>query len=330
MFRTKLGLVLAAALTVAAVAAGIAVAEKDKGNDKNFEYAIGLWGDMPYSDVQAQTGVPNLIDDMNSQDIQFAVQNGDLKAGSATAGSVTPTNCSDALYTQALGYFNSLQKPAFFATGDNDWTDCDRLSNGPFTELERLTHERSVFFSGPYADSSMGQEQMKVEVQTAPLCQGTTSSTGQPRTMMGCLENRRWTYRKVTYAILNVQGTCNNRCGSGSASDPAPSDPSGDEAEYQARNAADLQWLQETFDEADAKQSAGVMIIWQADPGFDQSGFQGAPKRDPQTLVETDGKADGAHDILSKLRDLTIAFEKPVVLVHGDSHYFIVTARLSP
>jgi len=101
----------------------------------------------------------------------------------------------------------------FFATGDNDWTDCDRLSNGPFTELERLTHERSVFFSGPYADSSMGQEQMKVEVQTAPLCQGTTSSTGQPRTMMGCLENRRWTYRKVTYAILNVQGTCNNRCG---------------------------------------------------------------------------------------------------------------------
>lgn len=72
------------------------------------------------------------------------------------------------------------------------------------------------------------------------------------------------------------------------------------------------------------------MIIWQADPGFDQSGFQGAPKRDPQTLVETDGKADGAHDILSKLRDLTIAFEKPVVLVHGDSHYFIVTARLSP
>jgi hypothetical protein len=101
MFRTKLWLVLAAALTVAAGAAGIAVAEKDKGNDKNLEYAIGLWGDMPYSDVQAQTGVPNLIDDMNSQDIQFTVQNGDLKAGSAAPGSVTPTNCSDALYTQA-------------------------------------------------------------------------------------------------------------------------------------------------------------------------------------------------------------------------------------
>jgi hypothetical protein len=66
------------------------------------------------------------------------------------------------------------------------------------------------------------------------------------------------------------------------------------------------------------------MIIWQADAGFDTFGFQGAPKRDPQTLVET----DGAHEVLSKLRDLTIAFEKPVVLVHGDSHYFIVDKPL--
>ena len=45
--------------------------------------------------------------------------------------------------------------------------------------------------------------------------------------------------------------------------------PDGDEAEYQARNAADLQWLQDTFDEAAAKNSAAVMIIGQADPGFD-------------------------------------------------------------
>lgn len=60
MFRRKLWLVLVAALTVAAVAAGIAVAEKDKGNDKNFEYAIALWGDLPYSAVQADPGAPNL------------------------------------------------------------------------------------------------------------------------------------------------------------------------------------------------------------------------------------------------------------------------------
>ena len=47
-----------------------------------------------------------------------------------------------------------------------------------------------------------------------------------------------------------------------------------------------------------------------------------APLRDPKTLDETDGAVDGYKAILSKLRDLTIDFEKPVVLVHGDSHYF--------
>ena len=330
MFRRKLWLVLVAALTVAAVAAGIAVAEKDKGNDKNFEYAIGLWGDFPYSDVQAQVGVPNLIDDMNDADIKFSVQDGDLKAGSATANSQTPTTCADPLYVQALGFFNSLKKPAFFTPGDNDWTDCDRLSNGPFDSLERLTHERTVFFSGTYADRSLGQEQMKAEVQTAPLCQGAPSSPGDPRPLVGCIENRLWTFQKVTYVTLNVQGTCNNLCKSGSTADPSVGDANGDPAEYQARNAADMEWLQEAFDEADAKKSAGLMIIWQADPGFDTSGYQGTPKRDPLSLMQTDVPAnqDGYHDILVELRNLTIGFKKPVVLVHGDSHYFRVDKPL--
>ena len=109
---------------------------------------------------------------------------------------------------------------------------------------------------------------MKVEVQTAPLCQSTTSSTGQPRTLTGCVEHRLWTFHKVTYVTLNVQGTCNNLCKSGSASDPSVGDANGDPDEFQHRNAADMQCLQTAFGEAAAKKSAGLMIIWQADPGF--------------------------------------------------------------
>jgi hypothetical protein len=323
MSRRKLGVVLLAALVAGAVVAGIAVAGKGNGNNKTFEYAIGLWGDMPYSDVQAQTGVPNLIADMNGSDISFSVHDGDLKAGNATVGSATPTTCQNAvqpsIYSQALGYFNSLDKPAIFTPGDNDWTDCDRTSNGGFNSLERLQYERSVFFA---TNMSLGQQPMQLEVQTAPLCQGTTSPTGQPRFATGCVENRRWTFHNVTYATLNVQGSCNNLCSSGVG------DPGGDQAEYTAREAADEQWLQQTFDEATAQGSAAVMIIWQADPGFDMSGYQGAPKRDPATLVETDGNPDGFHAILAKLRNATIAFEKPVVLVHGDSHYFMVDKPL--
>ena len=76
--------------------------EIDDGG-RNAPYAIGLWGDMPYSDAQALTGVPNLIADMNRQNLAFTIHDGDLEAGSGTPGSVTLTTCSDAMHVQALG-----------------------------------------------------------------------------------------------------------------------------------------------------------------------------------------------------------------------------------
>jgi hypothetical protein len=319
--KRRLWLVLGVVLA-AAFAAGLAAGGSGTTNNKTFEYAVGLWGDFPYSDAQAQTGVPNLIADMNSQDISFSVHDGDLKAGNGIAGSVTPTTCQSAtqpsIYTQALGYFNSLTQPAIFTPGDNDWTDCDRAKNGTFNSLERLQFERGYFFS---TDRSLGQKTMPLEVQSTPGCLGTTSATGSPTFETPCVENRRWTFHDVTYATLNVQGSCNNLCDV----NPSTTAPG---SEYDLRNKADEQWLQDTFDEAEANGSAGVMIIWQADPGFDTAGFQGAPKRDPKTLVESDGNPDGFHDILAELRTLTIAFKKPVVLVHGDSHYFLVDKPL--
>ncbi|MBC7516279.1 MAG: hypothetical protein H7237_07620, partial [Alkalinema sp. FL-bin-369] len=74
---------LAVALPILSATPYVAIA-----NDRNSgTYAIGLWGDLPYSDVQAQTGVPNLIADMNSQNLAFTVHDGDFKAGNSTVGS---------------------------------------------------------------------------------------------------------------------------------------------------------------------------------------------------------------------------------------------------
>src|ERR1700758_1276187 len=96
MNRKLLLVPLAAVVLTAALAAGAALANNGSANNKTFEYAIGLWGDLPYSDVQALSGVPNLIADMNNSDIQFSVHDGDLKAGNGTPGSVTPTTCQTA------------------------------------------------------------------------------------------------------------------------------------------------------------------------------------------------------------------------------------------
>jgi hypothetical protein len=69
------------------------------------------------------------------------------------------------------------------------------------------------------------------------------------------------------------------------------------------------------------------MLIFQADPGWDGSDATRAPTRDPQTLAETDANPDGYQAFLTALRAQTIAF-KPVVAVHGDSHYFRIDKPL--
>src|SRR5215468_6344342 len=292
---------LASALTAGA---GVVLAQDNQGdnNDQGFAtYSIGVWGDLPYSDVQATVGVPNMIADMNQQDLAFTAHDGDLKAGNGTPGSITPTICSDALYLQGLQYFNSLKAPAIFTPGDNDWTDCDRPSNGAFNSLERLDHERQVFFSTPF---TLGKHRLRQEVQSTPLCLGVNGPTP-------CVENRRWTFKGVVYATLNVQGSCNNLC------DVAP-----DANEYAARNAADIAWLHETFAEAIAQNAAAVMLISQADPGWDLTDGTRAPTRDPKTLAETDTQPDGFQEFLLALRTEVINFKRPVAYVNGDSHYF--------
>jgi hypothetical protein len=273
-----------------------------RDDDEHEGYAIGLWGDLPYSDLQATTGVPNLIADMNRQDLRFTVHDGDLKGGNGTVGSTTPTTCVDALYEQALGFFNALRSPAIFTPGDNDWTDCDRPSNGGFNSRERLDHERTVFFAD---DESLGQQRIHMRVQRDPLC---LDKDGHD---VPCVENRRWHSGDVTYVTLNIQGSCNNLC------DTAP-----DPDEWQARNGANIAWLQESFAVAKRRGSAAIMIISQANPGWHP--FENdAPKRNPVTLAQLDPTIpDGYVDFLKALRAEVAAFSRPVVYVHGDTHTF--------
>lgn len=171
-----------------------------------------------------------------------------------------------------------------------------------------------MFFSTRF---TLGQRRLRQEVQQTPLCLGASGS-------MPCVENRRWTLGGVTYATLDIQGTCNNRCDSNAGGGDA------DQAEYAARNAADIAWMQGTFNEAKALRAAAVMFISQADPGFNDDQVQGAPTRNPLTLVEDDAQAatDGFGDFLRALRDQVIAFRKPVVYVHGDSRYFRIDKPL--
>jgi hypothetical protein len=287
----------ACALIALTVSSARAFDQESSDDRSNNAYAIGLWGDLPYSTAQ-EAGVTDLIADMNSQNLAFTAHDGDLKAGSGSP-------CDAALYNKALGYFNSLKAPAVFTPGDNDWTDCDRASNGAYNSLERLEYERNFFFNTPY---TMGQRTFRQEVQSAATCLWYTSPFNRP-----CVENRRWMLGRVMYVTLNIQGSCNNLC------DTAPNP-----AEFAARNASNIAWMQETFAKAKNQGAVAVMLISQANPGFDQSDATRAPLRNPQTLAEASPATDGFQAFLLALRTEVVGFQKPVAYVHGDSHYFRV------
>jgi len=286
--------VLAAALSLSVLAApGAGIANGDDQGDDS--YSIGLWGDVPYSLDQQTVGVPNVIADMNRSHLAFSVHDGDLKQGSGSP-------CDDALYVRSLGYFNSLRAPAMYVPGDNEWTDCDRASNGGFNSLERLNHIRATMFDTPF---SFGQRRIRQDVQRAPY-----------------VEDRRWSFGDVTYVTLDIPGSDNN------LGDVAP-----DPAEWAARNAATIAWMHQAFAEARARHSKAVMVVMQANPGFDRFDALRSPPRNPQTLVADfvapdPSAGEGYNQFLVELRAEVISFAKPVVLVHGDSHYFRVDKPL--
>jgi hypothetical protein len=84
---------------------------------------------------------------------------------------------------------------------------------------------------------------------------------------------------------------------------PGPNDDVPNVDESNARRAANVAWLESAFDEAQATNAPGVMIIWQVDPW--------------QPLWRKTWTY-----IMGELRERTLAFGKPVVLVHGDTHVF--------
>ncbi len=294
-----------AVVASAAIGAGSAGAVARHADGNPSHYVVGLFGDLPYGAV-AKTQYPALLSDLNAHNLAFSVFDGDLKAGGDGA-------CTDDLYTTALGHFNSLSAPLIFTPGDNDWTDCwGRYGpgTGGFDPEERLSHERKLYFSTP---RSLGERTIALARQS-----------DAPGPYSAYSENARWRKGPVVYATLNVQGSNDNFAHLDNAEDVgaapytrSPAEIARQDAEHTARLAADLQWLADTFAYAKSVDALGVMIIWQADPNFNNEQHLAKP-----------ADYDGYTEIVGALRKATIAFPGQVALIHGDSHYFKVDQPL--
>lgn len=257
-------------------------------------FSFGLWGDMPYKKAGDDAKLPAVLSSINQSDIAFSIYDGDIKDGSS--------KCTDDIYEQALLMFGQMKKPVVYVPGDNEWTDCHRLNNGGYDGLERLAHLRKIMF--PTA-SSLGKRQMALLHQ------------GQPGEKF--YENTRFSRGGVVFVGLNMPGSNNNKildekdCTHKSARTLAQCEASN--AEYLERDAANVQWLQQAFQAAKDQKAVGIVLVTQADPGFDL----------PETENIDESQApsvSGYRNFIDKVVSETEQFRGQVLYVHGDTHFF--------
>ncbi len=242
-----------------------------------FEFA--LIGDMPYHPDDDQKFL-ELIEEINGEkDLSWVLHTGDIKSGS--------TPCSDEFIQERLELYGQFQHPFIITPGDNEWTDCHRPLCGAYDPLDRLTKFREIFYASP--QKSLGQRNIPLESQSK-----------DPNYSL-YVENQRWEKNSVLFATFHLVGSLNGMA-------PFEGRDARDDREAQARLAAAVHWLQESFELAKAQQHKGIFLMIHANPGFER-------RTDSAMQV-------GFGPFLDALEKAVLTYKKPVLLAHGDSHYF--------
>lgn len=190
-------------------------------------WRFALIGDVPYTERERRE-LPHLIETLGRENLEFVVHVGDIKNGRS--------RCDDTLYIDRRDLFNTSAVPLVFAPGDNEWSDCDRASQGGYDPQERLNRLRQIFWKDEY---SLGRRKLRLERQNG----------NYP-------EHARFRVGPVLFVTLNIPSGNNY----GMLETPS--------AEFLARNPAVIAWLREGFAVARRDKLAGVVFMFQADPAF--------------------------------------------------------------
>ncbi len=199
-------------------------------------YRFGLIGDVPYSDYERRE-LPRMLEAIADSHVDFVAHIGDIKHGK--------DRCYDSLFEDRYKLFNATRVPFVFVPGDNEWTDCNRQSNGAYDPLERLGKLRSLFWKN---DLSLGQKKLRLERQPGAYP-----------------EHARFRLGPVLFVTLNIPGG-NNNFGLGKEASP----------EFLARNPVVMRWLQDSFALARRDKLPGIVLLFQADPAW-KNFAQGLP-----------------------------------------------------
>ena len=190
--------------------------------------------------------------------------------------------------------------------GDNDWTDCHLLKQRNVDPMERLATLREMFYP---AGRSLGKRVMPVESQA--------SDPKFPKFR----ENLAWTLNNVTFMTMHIVGSNNNR-----GRTPEMN------AETNERMAANVAWLKKAFADAKARNSAGLVLMTQANPGFETHWTPSLIDRFfrlfPGIIPPKELPPSGFDDILNAIAVEMESYDKPTLFIHGDTHIFHVSKPL--
>ncbi|NML13607.1 hypothetical protein [Azohydromonas caseinilytica] len=288
--RRLAGLLLAAAAVLGGCAQPVA-APLRQAPPQLGGFAFALMGDMPYS-PREMAQVDALIQSVNADaEVGLVLHVGDVKGGGE--------RCDEPLYRERLRQLQQVARPLLYTPGDNEWTDCHRPSNGAYVPTERLALLRRVFFPEP--GRSLGRE---------PVALRSQAQEGGAHAAF--VENVMAERQGVLFATLHVVGSRNGLApwmGVDPKDGVTGNNPERN-AEFEARQAANLAWLDRLFDEAQRRNAAGVVVAMQANPRIEA---------EPGSLTR-----NGFDAVLARLHGRAQAFGRPVLLVHGDDHEFFI------
>ncbi len=261
-------------------------------------FDFGIIGDMPYTRKQeAEYG--RVLDDINTRELAFVAHVGDMMSDPRPYErnpDSARTPCTDENYAYVLGTLQSCKHPVVITPGDNDWADVVAFKKQKMDPLERLEKVRDTFFP---KGKSLGQRTMAVESQADDPAHAKFR------------ENLAWSINGVTFATLHVIGS---------------SDNARDADEHGPRLAANVAWVKRAFAAARANNSAGIVLISHANPGFENRWTRSYANRYARSVRGAKAPKEAAASPYDPFLDALIAemqtYNKPVIYIHGDTHIF--------
>lgn len=242
-------------------------------------FAFAAIGDAPYGEQEAVI-FKDLLQEIGHDTSRFVLHAGDIKSGTES--------CADELLLERKQLLDQARQPLILVPGDNEWTDCHRISAGQYNPTERLQRLRDLFFADEY---SLGQEKLRLVRQS------------EMAKFRSYRENVRWEYNGILFIGLNLPGSNNNY-----------QTAAGRNGEFDDRLIANRVWLQRAFAHARQRRMKGIVILVQANPDFEHTHHKNG--------------RDGYSEFRLLLAAQVSRFAGRVLLIHGDSHRFQVNQPL--